>query len=141
MKLLDDSRDELGQYIREMADLMGLRDWHLIIADDPLIDDPDANARVSVVFGQKRASIEFPPDWAERDADGFRRTICHELVHCHLWSMEQRVDDLCGVLGSAAYMVASNAMKEAHELATDGIASAWAETLPLPIRSEAKEAA
>lgn len=32
--IFDDNRDELGRYIRHMADLMGLSDWTIVLSDD-----------------------------------------------------------------------------------------------------------
>lgn len=138
--LLNGDRDALGEYVREMADLMGLRDWMMGIADDPP-DNDDANAQVDVPYGRWWASIKFNPSWPERDPEDLRRTVAHELVHCHLWSMHQRVCDLHDLLGSTVYQVLNKAFTENLEHAVDGIAYAWAESLPLPVKADEGEAA
>lgn len=133
--ILDGDRHELGQYVREVANMCGLRDWMVGIADDPP-EDEEANAQVDVPFGRRCAMIRFKPSWAEVDPEELRQTVVHELVHCHLWSLDQRASDLYGTLKGNAYMLYHKAHHEALELAVDAIAQAWAEFLPLPIKSE-----
>jgi hypothetical protein len=133
--ILDGDRDELGKYVREIADLVGLRDWVVGVADDTP-DREDANAQACVPFGRRAVMIKFSPGWADRDPDELRQTVVHELVHCHLWSLDQRICDLHGIIGSAAYEVLEKAHHENLEHAVDAIALAWSETLPLPIKAK-----
>lgn len=129
--ILDGDRDRLAHYLRFMADQCGLRDWTVGVASDPP-DDPEANAKIDAPFGRRFAMIHFPDSWAQRDPDGFRQTIVHELIHCHLWHIDQRKCDLHGVLGDKAYDLYHKAHHEALELAVDGMAMAFADLLPLP---------
>lgn len=140
MAILDGDRDALGRYVRDMADLMGLRDWTVGIASDPPEDD-EANASVEVTFGRRYAMIKFSATWTERAPEEMRQTVVHELAHCHLWSMNQRICDLHNLLGTGTYEVMEKAYRENLELAIDAIAQAWAETLPLPVKADESEAA
>lgn len=133
--ILDGDRQALGEYVRDVADMMGLRDWTVGIASDPP-DDSDANAKVDVPFGRRCAMIAFAPIWAERDPEGLRQTVVHELLHCHLWTLDQRHCDLHSVLKESTYAIHHLAHHEALEIAIDSIAQAWAQTLPLPVKSK-----
>lgn len=135
--IFDGDRDELVRYVREMADMMGLRDWMVGIADDPPPDD--ANAQVDVPFGRRCAMIRFSSAWSNRDPEELRQTVAHELVHCHIWSLEQRICDIASLVGSDTRNLAENVYRETMELAVDAIATAWAETLPLPVKEAEQE--
>lgn len=136
--VLKGDRDELGKYVRDMADEMGLRDWTIVLSHaEP--DDDDHGAECDVTYGRKLATITFRDDWVQWDAERIRQLVAHELLHVHTWPMEQRLCDLKDLIGESAYTVASLAFRDALEHAVDGIATEWAATLPLPIK--AKEAA
>lgn len=131
---LDGDLHRLGNYVRAMADEMGLRDWYLHIpADQPT--DMTHGAECDVTYGQKVATITFRDDWPTWGADRLRSLVTHELIHCHTWEMEQRIADLRDTLGGPTYELYSLGFRHAHERAVDGIARAWAETLPLPIEA------
>ena len=129
--IFDGDRDKLGKYLRATADLMGLRDWHLQLPEaNP--ESAQNGAECTVVYGQKRAIITYRDDWATWDVDQFRYLTVHELMHCHLWSLEQRICDVQEMIGGSAFTVLERAYRENLEHAVDGVARAWAETLPLP---------
>lgn len=144
--LLNGDRDELRPYIRHLADLCGLKDWRLLLSDAPLVHDPDRNgystmATCAVNYGQKRAVIEISADWASWDAADLRSTVVHELLHCHAEPMRWAVNNTKHAVGTALYEVIYDAFTDAMELAVDGIATAWAATLPLPIKEVPRDAA
>jgi hypothetical protein len=134
-KLLNGDFDQLGIYVRAMADEMGLRDWYLTLSHKEPEDDTHG-AECDVTYGQKNATLFYRDDWPEWDADTLRRMTAHELIHCHVWAMEQRMCDLRASIGSMAYDIFAMAFRHDLELAVDGMARAWAETLTLPIRNE-----
>jgi hypothetical protein len=139
--LLGGDRHQLGEYLRELADLMGLRDWHLILADGPPESEPTEGHRVqgecTVSYGRKSATIAVSDDWAGEDPDELRRVLVHELIHCHQEPVQWAFNNAANRLGFEAGSVAREAFTDAFEIATDGIAVPWAETLPLP--GKAKE--
>lgn len=134
-KLLKGDRDQLGLYIRDMADMLGLRDWTFFHSYDAP-DNSGAGADCHVTFGQKHAKLRFQSDWPTWKADELRHVVVHELLHCHLWTVDQRFCDLKPLIGESAYLVAETAHREALELAIDGMAVEWAQLLPLPIKAK-----
>ena len=121
----------LGDYIRARADDMGLRDWTLILKAEPLDESDGAYAKVEPVDGQKHAVIHVCKDFRTETADTQRMAIVHELVHCHMASVQffARVD-LADVVGSAG-MLLQKGLERDIEYAVDGIAVAWAEKFPM----------
>lgn len=142
--VLNGDRDELGRYVRHVADLCGLRDWHLVIAHKPIEQSRDDTdhwdlAYCAVTYGRKKATIGFAEDWAAWSESDLRMVVTHELVHCHVEPMRWALNNVKSVTGPGIYEVISDAFSDAMELAVDAIATAWAETLPLPeIRATTK---
>ena len=134
--IFDGNRDELGKYIREMADLMGLRDWTINLLSDPPEDSKYA-ADVDVVYGRKCAKIRVARDWMHHAPESLRCTIAHELTHCHINPTRNVLDNMEQAIGKMLYVTAYNSMTDYIEYATDGISSAWAEVLPLPVKEDA----
>lgn len=138
--LLADDHHALGRYVRELADLMGLRDWTVQTNTDVKLDatnhrfaDGQVVASVRIPHGTKSLELTVDNAWSRWDADTLRRVIVHELVHAHLIVMLWAFDNIQNVVGGALFEVLDSAFDDAHELATDAIAVAWAETLPLPV--------
>lgn len=84
--ILNGDRDELGRYVRDLADEMGLRDWYLGVHEGD-VTDTDHGAECDVTYGQKHANISFRGDWPHWEADEVRRLAVHELIHCHIEPM------------------------------------------------------
>lgn len=135
-RVLNGNRKQLHKYVRHMADLIGLRDWTITMGSESP-DDPTHGADCDVTYGQKVAKIRFREDWPTMPVEDIRWLAVHELVHVHLWPMEQRMCDLRGVIGVTAYEVTSLAFRDALEHAVDGIARELAEHLPLPVKEKA----
>jgi hypothetical protein len=133
--ILNGDRDELGRYLRSLADEMGLRDWIVGIADVPP-DVEDCNASITIPHGRQYAMVHMAPGWEERDVDSLRQTMVHELLHCHFAPLQWVTDSTASTLGMAAFQILSSAHNTAEEVAIDTIAREWAESLPLPIKAE-----
>lgn len=131
MAIFDGDRDKLGAYVRHMADAMGLKDWDITVSDNPAPED--TNAHITCVYGQRRAIVDFDNEWPEWTREKLRRIAAHELVHCFLDQLTWPVSNVRNIIGQSLYDVTHEAIRDAIELATDGIATAWAETLPLPV--------
>lgn len=124
---------DLATYTRELANLIGLRDWtvNLEVREH---DDGETCATQEVAWGTQRVRISISPEWRMWKADDLRATLVHELVHCHMvrmmWTWNGAIRDL------AKYKPLRKALDRAyhtdHEVATEAIATAWAELLPLP---------
>lgn len=126
-------RKRLGKYILEVARWLELRDWTWDVMHDPLTER-HALAKVTPVYGRKRATLEFCPEFADLDPVTQRHVIVHELVHCH-------IDPACSIMRHGltktairqrTYDVLWESYTQQVEFATDGLATAMARHLPLP---------
>jgi hypothetical protein len=123
----------LGEYIRWVANEMGLRDWWIHLAKEPP-EGEDADASIFPTQGRKHAVIHVCRGFRELLPDVQRQVIVHELIHCHLAAAEDVIRlDLCAtaILGQAVYDMTWSTFKRSVEYAVDGMADAWAEKLPL----------
>jgi len=124
-------RKALGQYVREVADRMELRDWHVDVSHEPPEYD-DAYATCEPIYGQRRAVFRFADGFRERDLEGQRHTVVHELVHCHLASLTSTLEhDAQTVLGKPAATVLWEGARRQLEYGVDGLAHAIAKHMPL----------
>lgn len=116
-----------AQYVRRIADLMGLRDWKIVIVDDTCGEEDFAT--VSCVYGQKHANVSLCSTWNDLDGNTQRGVIVHELTHCHLSQLASFASDMMQGKGHATGV---RAWYLHEELVTDAISVAWAPSLPLP---------
>lgn len=131
-------RVEWGEYLRESADRLGLRDWTIDLCrtlDDEEPDDEGnfAMATCAHTYGRRHAVIKLHEKFLERRPDEQRHYIAHELTHCHfapVWN--QTRDDLTTLLGKPADTVFWAAWRQNMEYGVDGVAEQLARLLPLP---------
>jgi hypothetical protein len=139
--IFDGDRDQLANYLRDMADLLGLRDWKLYLSSDPppaskerdLGPGEEVAGQCSVVHASKRATIWVSDNWAERDLSDVRETIVHELMHCHMAPIGWCVNNVYSVARSTEAGIIVSEVDDAEEVAVEGIAAAVARLLPLPV--------
>lgn len=118
----------IGMYLRFAADRVGLRDWAFNLRWTYYDQDDEAMAAVKVVRGQKRATVFLAKDFADFPEPQQRHALIHELLHCHMDSLEQLVWSLAHSMGDAAHSVFRNNFHDQIELVVDAIASEWATT-------------
>jgi hypothetical protein len=73
--------DILSAYVRETADMLGLKDWRIITDKEP--DENPSKATNSPIDGRKVAHVRFPDGFAELDEFEQISTVVHELIHLH----------------------------------------------------------
>lgn len=135
---------DLEQYVVTMADEMGLRTWRFqvkvgeIASDHVLRSTQEAGAQIEPLWANRSAVITLAPNWSERPPEDLRETVCHEMVHAHLSQFTWTVNMIEDALGTSAFQVFEQAMHIADEYATEAIAIAWAERLPLPVETKGK---
>lgn len=123
-------RKALGRYIRQVADLMELHDWHLHLMREPC--DEDCNAQTRLIYGRKVAEIRVVEGIRLMEPERIRQTITHELVHCHFAAISNQVAiDLPEHLGKQAAEIFYEAWLRNFEYGVDAIAAALAPSLPL----------
>lgn len=127
--------DQLGVYIRDTANLLGLYDWRLKLAyEQP--DDDDAMAEVKVTFGRRVATIYLCRDFTELSLQDQQHAIVHELLHIHLDPTFSLLSTtLPDLVGQPTWSVVQTAQREREEHAVDALATAISPLLPrLPKR-------
>lgn len=133
---------ELGEYLRWIADRMGLRDWRFEMIVQETISTDGGLAGKDTTFitlglcsptpGQKKAWIYFAEELRNEKREVLREVVVHELVHCHLVDMyEFGRTGVLDELAQSAYNLFMFGFTQAWEHATDSIARAWAEEMPL----------
>lgn len=131
--IFDGDRGELGRYVRHLADLMGLRDWYLRLGDEAP-EDEDWDGQCHVVYGRKVATISFRGGWEAWEPERLRWVAAHELIHCHVEPTRWSINNFKHAVGGDMYNVIYDAFTDDIEVAVDGMAQAWAEFLPLPVK-------
>jgi hypothetical protein len=119
-------------YARELAGMMGLADWNVVVVLDEV--SSDVLAAVECVYGQRFARVALCENWDELALDVQRDTLVHELVHAILSPYSQMAGDLIESFNSEGNeaMVAKAALGNVEEWVVDAIALAWGRHLPLP---------
>lgn len=123
-------RKALGRYVRWMANELELRDWTIVVSDEPCEDE--FVAQQVCVRGERQQTITFRHDFRDLDPEEQRETVIHELLHAHheiCWRMVQT--DLSEPLGKIGYYVFCDAYRRAMEYQIDATAKALARHLPL----------
>jgi hypothetical protein len=115
-------RERWAPYVRQLGDLLRLRDWRIQVNEDAP-GDSSAIASCAPVEGRKYAVIRLGESFLTDTAEEQRHTITHELLHCHLGPMIRMIEAHDGLPPAA---------KLAMEYCVDGLADAIAPLLPLP---------
>jgi hypothetical protein len=118
-------------YLRQLADLMELRDWRFTFAIELLKEERYA-AECGITYGRRHACIRVNPETLDNAPEDIRQTFVHELVHCHTNPIRDQLDNVEAQLGKAAYTTIHNATTDVLELATEALANALAPFMPLP---------
>jgi hypothetical protein len=118
-------------YIKQLADLLGLEGWEIIVDKKPANKGEYAN--ISAVYGQRRAVLRLAKNHADWTPECVRSTLVHELMHCHLEPISQLAHDLLAVTaGERSLAVANTALSFLLEQTVDNISTAVARAMPLP---------
>ena len=120
----------LEAYVASLMPLLKLGSWRVTILTDVAPEDryADIEPNEQAQTANLRVGNLFWPQKAEEK----RLTVVHELLHLHLCRLDQAVDRLEPVLGSAAWTPWAGVYEDAYERATDAIAELLAPIVPLP---------
>jgi hypothetical protein len=118
----------LVNYIRFVADVMGLKDWQFFVKPKPT---PEYLAYTHVWGDSRTADMCFSEDFFNLGPNMQREVICHELIHWHFDALSRftRASFREHVGGSASVQFGIS-FKQGEEMLVDGIASAWARSMP-----------
>lgn len=119
----------LDTYVRDLADRMLLRDWHITVSRDQC--DDNSNATSDIWVQKMRSKIRFDrDDFPGLDADEQRRIIVHELCHHHTIRLCNTVDDARKPMGESAWWGLYYAHDRADEIAVEQLARIIAPFMP-----------
>ncbi len=121
----------LQAWIDAAVPVLRLSHWHVLAeSGDP--DDADCFAQSFIRDNSDAARIRLGAAFWEDDAEGRRRTLVHELLHCHLYRSRAHTGDLADRLGSEAATLAREMRDRLEELAIEQLVWIIAPLLPLP---------
>lgn len=124
-------RRSLARYIRAAADVLGLKDWNIVLLDEPC-DDPDHAAQVASIYERRIAHIRVAAEFAEMASGEQRHVIAHELAHVHMDAdFNYLMELLPAMVGAAAWMPIEATIRLLHEQGIDGVAIGMEARLPL----------
>lgn len=128
----------VGDYMRDIFDLVGLRDWFFWFQDAapklgpaPTEDESGPIAEISREDGRKVAYIRLAANFLDLSDDEKRASVVHEALHCHFTDLNALVEkDLACHLGEQAYDLFRKSFSRALEYGIDAVAYEWAKKLP-----------
>lgn len=130
--------DALADYVRDIADRMHLRDWSILVSDDPA-DVPDDGiddercATFSGTLGRRAAFIWINREWWEQATPEERRqTIVHELIHAHEHAAREVVIHALTVYPRRTADVLQGIYDVQNEYTIDTLADVITPFMPLP---------
>lgn len=126
-----DRRRYWGEYARDLADRMELRDWTVNIVNEPPGHD-EWGASAECRYGRKFVNIRFCNSFDEWEPDNQRSTLTHELIHCHFAGITQYLSDARGNVGKTWVSQLESVIVNQLEYGIDALADALAKSMPLP---------
>lgn len=118
------------KYIREIANLMFLRDWEIGLSETPAAEGNKAEVRVTP--NMQFATISINPDLFDETEEEIRYYITHELIHIHLAQMERSMFNFNKSMSKEIWRSMLKSHVSAEECATDALARSLAQFMPLP---------
>jgi hypothetical protein len=128
------------EYVRELADQMGLRDWELNLRDStpekPKSLDgtsflPEASCEATP--GQRYAFLQIDHEYARSvQPEHLRYVLTHELLHCHFALMAESARiGLLDQLSQSTYDMFMYNFTANFENGIDAVARSWCVSLPV----------
>lgn len=127
--------DEIGAWLRETADKVGLRDWYFELKHVPLAESDDCGATIVCLPGRKVAYVRLRHDFPTWKREDQRATLLHELLHVHLDPISKATNEdsiVAALLGKPAAAQHSAEVHWCIEHAVDAIAYEMAKHFRLP---------
>jgi hypothetical protein len=127
--LTDEQRDYLAGWVREVADMLALRDWRIFVS--PFDAEKDSHATSWIANRYDEQWIAVGRRFFDESPDERRETLMHELLHPHFYRVTRLGFDLVErELGTRTEAVIETAVEVAEELAIDRLARAIAGFFP-----------
>jgi hypothetical protein len=117
------------RYLRDLADLLGLRDWHITLSRASA--ESGSRAQVDIHRTKDECEIRLSSEWWSYTLEQRRLTIVHELIHAHTTRLCRVVTRMTG-LGPEHLEYVQRAHDEEEEIVVQRLARIIAPYLPLP---------
>ena len=118
-------------YIRQLADLLGLKDWRIDLDRDP-VNREGPGASNYTYYGRKAADIALGPSFPNQSPEDQRWILAHECLHCHFDRLHKGVIDYAESKGDSDDSYFAKAHLRDFEAVVDTMAVIIAPFLPLP---------
>lgn len=119
-----------SHYIRDLADRMELRDWSVIVRRKPT--KKTFGAGLHCTYGRKIMEISLAPNFNAFSPERQRHYLVHELVHVHLWGVNQAMADARANHPKCWVKMLELTMQNAEEYGVDALAEIIAKSMPFP---------
>lgn len=125
-----------GQYVRDTANALGLRDWFFTLNHEPIRSEDSCIGQVTCTYGQKSALIELGYFFHTFSPEKQRKIIVHELLHVHVSQIKRHVSpthaEVSKILGLPASTILYDTLYLEEEMAVDALEQALSKFFPLP---------
>lgn len=118
-------------YIRQLADLLGLKDWRIDLDRDS-VNREGPGASNYTYYGRKAADIALGPSFPNQSPEDQRWILAHECLHCHFDRLHKGVIDYAESKGDSDDSYFAKAHLRDFEAVVDTMAVIVAPFLPLP---------
>lgn len=128
----DEAHAAYSSYIRELADLLLLRDWELELDRSVAESDSWSQVKVSDVENFARIFIRWP-EFFHQSRENRREWLVHELLHIHLDRPRRIIEQLAEQFSdNSAGAFAREAHRREIEICVQRLARLIAPHMPLP---------
>lgn len=124
LRVLSD-HDKVTDYVREVADLMGMRDttFEVVIGELPTGE----RARCECVSGRAYVRLTLRQDFREWPARLVHEAVVHEVAHTLVHPLVEHMHDLQSELGRAHFEALDRVFIRDVEKLVDKLTTAWVE--------------
>lgn len=126
-------RRHLEQYVQALAPVLRLADWTITVSweEAPAEKGEEAPlAQMTPYPNTKNATLQLGPAFLGLKPAEQTHTLCHELVHCHLFPIHDMAKAAFKLLADGEGRMADIALVQQIEMATDCLAEAFLPFVP-----------
>ena len=119
-------------YVKNLQKILRLQDWKISLDWKKFVDDDDAYATNTPIGHTKRSVIHLSNMFLGLNNEDQAQTLIHELLHCHLFALDNLAGDTVDALGSkSAGKVFEVALEATVECTTDTLADVLLPFVPI----------